>query len=97
MEASSPKGRDLRRDARYALHCAVEDNSGGEGEFHLSGRARPIEDEPTRQIALAAARAAGYSGNPRYVVYEFDLERAAATRYEGDNTLREKWVAGQPT
>lgn len=25
MEPTSPKGQDLRRDGRYALHCAVED------------------------------------------------------------------------
>lgn len=31
MEPTSPKGRDLRRDPRYTLHCAVEDSSGGAG------------------------------------------------------------------
>jgi hypothetical protein len=29
MEPTSPKVADLRRDARYALHCSVEDNEGG--------------------------------------------------------------------
>src|SRR5262250_3268758 len=33
MEPASLKGGDLRRDPRYALHCGVEDNDGGEGEF----------------------------------------------------------------
>ena len=33
MEPTSLKAADLRRDARYALHCAVEDNEGGEGEL----------------------------------------------------------------
>ncbi len=31
MEPTSPKGDDLRRDDRYALHCAVEDSGGGGG------------------------------------------------------------------
>ena len=37
MDDDSPKGHDLRRDVRYALHCSVEDDDGGEGEFILSG------------------------------------------------------------
>ena len=28
MEPTSPKGHDLRRDGRYAIHCAVSDTSG---------------------------------------------------------------------
>src|SRR6185503_3217403 len=39
MEPTSPKGKDLQRDARYTLHCAVENSSGGEGEFYITGRA----------------------------------------------------------
>ena len=35
MEATSPKGQDLQRDGRYALHCAVEDSGGGGGEFYV--------------------------------------------------------------
>jgi len=27
MEPTSPKAADLRRDARYALHCGVEDEA----------------------------------------------------------------------
>src|SRR6187549_1275703 len=37
MEPTSPKGKDLLRDPRYSLHCAVEDSSGGEGEFYVRG------------------------------------------------------------
>jgi hypothetical protein len=38
MEPTSPKGQDLQRDPRYTLHCAVEDSSGGEGEFYVRGQ-----------------------------------------------------------
>src|SRR5207248_3529207 len=41
MEPTSPKGHDLRRDGRYALHCAVSDSSGESGEFFVSGQAVP--------------------------------------------------------
>ncbi len=44
MEPTSPKGKDLQRDPRYTLHCSVEDSSGGEGEFYVTGRATLITD-----------------------------------------------------
>src|SRR6187397_2837139 len=44
MEPTSPKGSDLRRDPRYTLHCAVEDSSGGEGEFYVRGRGTFTDD-----------------------------------------------------
>jgi hypothetical protein len=37
MEPTSPKGRDLQRDGRYAIHCAVSYNSGASGEFSITG------------------------------------------------------------
>ena len=54
MEPTSLKLADLRRDGRYALHCAVEDNEGGEGEFYVTGRAEEITDAPD-----ASRRSAG--------------------------------------
>src|ERR1051325_1757108 len=44
MEPTSPKGHDLRRDPRYSMHCAVEDNSRGGGEFLTRGRGQEIND-----------------------------------------------------
>jgi hypothetical protein len=38
MEPTSPKGQDLQRDPRDTLPCAVEDSSGGEGEFYVRGQ-----------------------------------------------------------
>ena len=37
MKPTSPKGADIRRDGRFALHCAVEDNQGGGGEVLVTG------------------------------------------------------------
>lgn len=41
----SPTARDLRRDARCALHSSVSDINGCEGEFKLHGRAEPVDAE----------------------------------------------------
>src|SRR5512146_1218888 len=55
MEPTSPKGKDLLRDPRYTLHCAVEDSSGGEGEFYVRGRAILTEDPAVRAQAVQAS------------------------------------------
>src|SRR5690349_15758361 len=52
MEPGSPKGKDLQRDPRYALHCAVADMEGGEGEFYVRGRARLSADPQERARAV---------------------------------------------
>jgi hypothetical protein len=43
MKPTSPKGADLRRDGRYALHGTVEDRQGGGGEIMVTGVATEIE------------------------------------------------------
>ena len=88
MEPSSPKGHDLQRDGRYAMHCAVADSGGGAGEFFVSGRARLLNDPQLRQ---AAASAASYAPAERYVLFELDLEQASSTIYQGHNTVRRRW------
>jgi len=95
MEPSSPKGRDLRRDSRYSLHCSVEDNEGGGGEFCIAGRAAVIEDDAGREAAFQAARDAGYSPRDRYVVFEMSIESALATTYPDGKPSRKRWKSGQ--
>src|SRR5687768_7407087 len=55
MEPTSPKGHDLRRDGRYAIHCSVSDTSGASGEFIVSGRAQFIDDPEVRALAVSLA------------------------------------------
>ena len=93
MEPTSPKVADLRRDARYALHCGVEDNEGVEGEFHVTGRAEEITDAQRRIAAVAWAEAAGYDPVDRHVFFEFKLGYALATTYD-EGLKRERWRAG---
>src|SRR5258707_1626024 len=51
MEPTSPKGHDLNRDSRFAIHCSVTDTSGESGEFIITGKAKQIEDQQVRALA----------------------------------------------
>lgn len=93
MEPTSPKRHDLRRDQRFALHCAVEDNSGGDGEFLISGLALEITDEEMRRRAFEGAAASGYTPQERYIVFELGITSATATIYEAGEVKRAKWRA----
>jgi hypothetical protein len=91
MEPSSPKGSDLRRDGRFALHCAVGDSSGGGGEFFLSGRASFVEQPEMR---AAATQAASYTPADRYILFELNPDSALATVYEEGQPVRQRWERG---
>lgn len=95
MEPTSPKGDDLRRDARYAMHSAVEDNSGGQGEFLIRGRAVEITDTESRKEAFEQARNMGYSPQERHILFELRLAEVLATVYEGDRPKRTRWKVDQ--
>ena len=90
MEPTSPKGHDLQRDGRYAMHCSVENSSGGRGEFFIAGRARLMEDPALRRIATEAA---SFTPADRYILFDLNLEHASSTIYDGDNTVRKRWRA----
>jgi hypothetical protein len=92
MEPSSPKGHDLQRDGRYAVHCSVSDTSGGSGEFILTGRAHLVENPELRALAV---RLASYSPADRYILFEFDIESAASTTYPEDQPVRKLWKRGR--
>jgi hypothetical protein len=90
MEPTSPKGHDLRRDGRFALHSAVENADGGGGEFLIHGRAEPITDPDIRAACDALAP---YEPRDRYILFELHLGRVLATVYEGGETVRRRWRA----
>ena len=52
IESTSPKGHELRRDPRFAVHCSVTDMSGESGEFIVTGSAKFIEDPDLRALAV---------------------------------------------
>lgn len=91
MEPTSPKGHDLRRDGRYAIHCAMSDTSGASGEFTISGHAQFIDDPERRETAVQLA---SYTPSDRYILFEFRVERVASTIYEGERVIRQRWKQG---
>ena len=91
MEPTSPKGRDLQRDGRYALHCGVEDNSGGAGEVIVRGRGTLVETPELRAAAIASA---SYQPSDRYILFELLVEQVDVTIYEPEGVRRERWRAG---
>jgi hypothetical protein len=91
MEPTSPKRRDLHRDARYALHCGVEDNEGGGGELLVRGFAVEVDDASTRALAFEHARSIGHDPYDRYVLFELSVEEVMTTIYEEGEPKRARW------
>ncbi len=89
MEPTSPKGHDLRRDGRYALHSLVTDPDGTSGEFIVRGQARLVEDAAMRAIAAEAAR---YTPADRYILFELSVEEGVSTIYENGQPVRNRWA-----
>ena len=89
MEPTSPKGHDLRRDGRYALHASVLNPAGEGGEFLVAGTAHLNEDEATRALAVDHAT---YDPVARYILFELNVDEAASTLY-GDQgrPRRQHW------
>ncbi len=77
FRATSPKLREVARDARYALHTALpwEDHMGEHGEFMARGWLEQIS--PSHPAATARP------GNTPYdlVHYACSIEEAVATEY----------------
>jgi hypothetical protein len=88
MEPTSPKGYDLKRDGRYALHSAVHDSGGSNGEFIITGRGRLVEDAAIRALAVDAAT---YDPAERYILFELTIENALSTVYEEGQSVRQRW------
>jgi hypothetical protein len=88
MEPTSPKGHDLQRDGRYAIHCSVSDTSGASGEFIVSGRACLIDDPELRALAVSLS---SYTPADRYILFEFDVTSVASTIYPAGQPIRQNW------
>ena len=88
MYPTSPKAHDLQRDGRYALHCAVEDREGGEGEFYVRGTARQTTDAADWELVRP-----GHADefNVKYILFEFAIEQAFSMIYVGDETVVNRW------
>ena len=90
-EPTSPKIRDIRRDGRYAMHCAMERGSPLE-EVLVSGTAVEIKDSVLRMHAEQIA------GSPviteEYVLFEFLLQRSLIVHYNSEKRkVIRRWKA----
>jgi hypothetical protein len=92
MEPTSPKGKDLERDARFTLHCSVEDSSGGGGEFYVRGRAR-LNDDPL--VMKAAVQASSYVPQDQYILFVLSIEFAFMNTYVNGNPRPLRWEASE--
>ncbi len=92
MEPTSPKGKDLQRDGRYALHCAVENSNGGSGEFHVRGRAMLTSDPVLRAQAVGAA---SYEPAERYILFVLSVEAAFKNTYDESGSHPVRWQEQQ--
>jgi hypothetical protein len=90
MEPTSPKGKDLARDPRYSLHCAVEDSSGGQGEFYVRGRAHQTNDPGLREGAI---RAASYVPQDNYILFVLTVDFAFMNTYDQGQPQTRRWQA----
>ncbi|MEZ4860581.1 MAG: hypothetical protein R3C14_04715 [Caldilineaceae bacterium] len=90
MEPTSPKGKDLQRDGRYTLHCAVENSSGGAGEFYVRGQATLTTDPLLRE---AAVQAASYQPQARYILFVLTVEFAFMNQYVDGQPNTRRWQA----
>jgi hypothetical protein len=91
MEPTSPKGKDLLRDPRYTLHCAVEDSSGGNGEFYVRGHGMLTNDPLLREQAVSAS---SYAPAERYVLFVFTVEFAFMNIYVDGQSNPQRWQSG---
>ena len=91
MRRQSPKGKDLRRNGRFAIHAAVENEEGGGGEFWIAGQARALDND--QELRRGIASGAGYEVQADDSLFEFLLLRADSLVYEGDGPSRMRWRA----
>lgn len=92
MFPTSPKGADLRRDPRYALHATVDDVTGTGGEFALRGVAQVVDDHDSLGRELADG---GLPAQDGYVRFELLIRAVLIGTYEqGSNLPRlQRWQA----
>ena len=86
---TSPKGHDLKRDGRYGIHSQVRDWNGAPGELSISGRARFIEDEETRALALKGCPYTPRAG--AYDCFEFLIDECRTTHYVEGKAQYARW------
>lgn len=94
----SRKADDLRRDPRFALHCATIDKNVADGDAKIAGRAWFVEDDATRDRFLEAFQAQnGYAPPPEpFPLFRADVTEVSILMPAGDHLDIDIWREGQP-
>ena len=88
MYPTSPKAHDLQRGSTYMLHCAVEDNSGGGGEFYVRGKAQQSHNPADWELARP-----GHADEfeVKYILFELSVDQAFSMIYVGEGDVKNRW------
>ncbi len=92
MYPESPKGLDLLRDPRIALHAAVTVNPFESGELAAKGTAHLVQD---REIYERARQAAPFASLPPEdnLLFEIDLDHVIGTPVVDGAPVHLRWRA----
>jgi hypothetical protein len=93
MMPDSRKGKDLRRDPRFALHSTIADKKAVDGDARISGRAVVVEDDEVKAtFAAAFAAANGYSpGDGPFELVRADIGEIMFLKPDGDHLTITWW------
>ena len=97
---SSPKGWDLRREPRCAIHALPEPD---DNELAIRARAREIGNDPdVRRLVVTVVNQSGVGGMVETTsvdpLFEFDLVQVDTAKWldrgkAGTRAVRDHWVA----
>ncbi|NUR60905.1 MAG: pyridoxamine 5'-phosphate oxidase family protein [Catenulispora sp.] len=83
--ADAMKGRDLKRDGRFALHANPGDGSMDGGDSKLSGVATEVVNEVVNEVANEVA-------NEGSDLFELDIREVVHTTVENDHLVIRFWT-----
>jgi len=81
----SPKGADLRRDPRFALHALQPEDV--DDEFFIRGRAEPVDPPEDLRNAIVAAALPATVGGDEEQLFQLHIDRVLVATY----THRGQW------
>ena len=100
IPASSPKGHDLRRDPRCAVHALPGPD---DDEFSIRARATEVGQDPAvRASVIAVVTRTGVGGMietaSKDPIFEFDIRQVDVARWldigqRGTRPIRHTWIA----
>jgi hypothetical protein len=93
---TSPKGADLRRDPRFALHAFCPPDI--DDEFFVRGRAEPIEPTEGLKAAIIAAAVPATVGGADEQLFALSIDRVLVATYTHRGQWPpsyERWIASR--